>query len=43
MVLFGVVASLNLTVAEYGVPECLRLDNGPESIPKEADLWAYAQ
>jgi putative transposase len=24
------------------VPECIRLDNGPEFISKEVDLWAYA-
>jgi len=29
-------------VAHYGVPECIRLDNGPEFISKEVDLWAYA-
>jgi putative transposase len=37
-----VVKALNLAVAQYGVPECIRLDNGPESISKEVDLWAYA-
>jgi putative transposase len=24
------------------VPECIRVDNGPEFISKEVDLWAYA-
>ena len=39
---YDVVAALNLAVAQYGVPECIRLDNGPEFISKEVDLWAYA-
>jgi len=39
---YDVVAALDLTVARYGVPECIRLDNGPEFISKEVDLWAYA-
>jgi putative transposase len=25
------------------VPECIRVDNGPEFISKEVELWAYAQ
>jgi putative transposase len=40
---YDVVSSLNLAVAHYGVPECIRVDNGPEFISKEVDLWAYAQ
>jgi putative transposase len=39
---YDVVTALNLAVAHYGVPECIRLDNGPEFIFKEVDLWAYA-
>jgi putative transposase len=39
---YDVVTALNLAVAQYGVPECIRLDNGPEFISKEVDLWAYA-
>jgi putative transposase len=39
---YDVVTALNLAVAHYGVPECIRLDNGPEFISKEVDLWAYA-
>ena len=39
---YDVVTALNLAVAQYGVPECLRVDNGPEFISKEVDLWAYA-
>jgi putative transposase len=35
--------ALNLAVAQYGGPECLRVDNGPEFISKELDLWAFAQ
>lgn len=39
---YDVVTALNLAVARYGVPECIRVDNGPEFISKEVDLWAYA-
>ena len=39
---YDAVTALNLAVAQYGVPECLRVDNGPEFISKEIDLWAYA-
>jgi putative transposase len=38
-----VVAALNLAVAQYGVPERIQVDNGPEFISTEVDLWAYAQ
>ena len=37
-----VVAALNPAVAWYGVPECIRVDKGPEFISKGVDLWAYA-
>ena len=37
---YDVVSALNLAVAQYGVPECIRVDNGPEFISKEVDLWA---
>jgi putative transposase len=40
---YDVVSSLNLAVAQFGVPESIRVDNGPEFISKEVDLWAYAQ
>jgi putative transposase len=30
-----VVTALNLAVAHYGVPEHIRMDNGPEFISKE--------
>jgi putative transposase len=39
---YDVVTALNLAVAQYGVPERIRMDNGPEFISKEVDLWAYA-
>ena len=39
---YDVVTALNLAVAQYGVPESIRVDNGPEFISKEVDLWAYA-
>ena len=42
LVHYDVVASLNLAVAQHGVPERIRVDNGPEFISKEVDLWAYA-
>ncbi len=35
---YDVVTALNLAVAQYGVPECLRVDNGLELISKEVDL-----
>lgn len=37
---YDVVTALNLAVAQYGVPERIRVDNGPEFIFKEVDLWA---
>jgi hypothetical protein len=37
---YDVVSALNLGVPLYGVPECIRVDNGPEFISKEIDLWA---
>jgi putative transposase len=36
-----VVASLERVAAEIGYPVCIRLDNGPEFVSKELDLWAY--
>jgi putative transposase len=38
-----VVASLNKAEEQYGVPERIRLDNGPEFISKKLDLWAYSK
>jgi hypothetical protein len=31
---YDVVASLNLAVAQYGVPERLQVDNGPDPLPQ---------
>lgn len=39
----NVVDTLNLAVKQYGKPSCIRVDNGPEFISKELDLWAYAR
>lgn len=39
----NVIETLNLAVKRYGRPECIRVDNGPEFISKELDLWAYAR
>jgi putative transposase len=36
-----VVATLDLAAAETGYPKVIRLDNGPEFISKELDLWAF--
>ena len=37
------VETLNQAVKRYGKPTCIRVDNGPEFISKELDLWAYAR
>lgn len=39
----NVIETLNQAVQRYGTPECIRVDNGPEFISKELDLWAYAR
>jgi putative transposase len=36
-----VVATLDHIAAAYGPPKRIRLDNGPEFISKDLDLWAY--
>ncbi len=36
-----VVATLDRVTAELGYPKTIRLDNGPEFISKELDLWAF--
>lgn len=36
-----VVASLEVACRHYGTPERIRVDNGPEFVSKELDLWAY--
>jgi putative transposase len=37
-----VIQTLNKAVERYGIPSIIRVDNGPEFISKELDLWAYA-
>ena len=39
----NVIETLNQAVNQYGQPECIRVDNGPEFISKELDLWSYAR
>ncbi len=34
---------LEAVVTEHGVPQAIRVDNGPEFISKELDLWAYGK
>lgn len=36
-----VVEVLEKAVAEHGKPQTIRVDNGPEFISKDVDLWAY--
>ena len=36
-----VVRVLEEVVAEHGVPGAIRVDNGPEFISRDLDLWAY--
>ncbi len=36
-----VVPVMNRITAERGVPRSIHVDNGPESISKELDKWAY--
>ncbi len=37
-----VVNSLKKATAIYGLPKVIKVDNGPEFICKELDLWAYS-
>lgn len=37
-----VVKTLMEAMKQHGVPKVLRVDNGPEFVSKELDLWAYA-
>lgn len=37
-----VVAALELAVRRHGKPDRIRVDNGPEFISRDLDLWAYA-
>jgi putative transposase len=36
-----VVATLERVAGVYGVPRTIRLDNGPEFVSRDLDLWAY--
>jgi len=36
-----VVATLERIASIYGRPKRIRVDNGPEFIAKELDLWAF--
>jgi len=36
-----VVDTLERVTREYGCPKTIRVDNGPEFISKDLDLWAY--
>lgn len=37
-----VANALSEAIRVHGVPETIKVDNGPEFISKEVDLWAYA-
>jgi putative transposase len=37
-----VVFTLERAVTQYGLPKAIKVDNGPEFISKELDLWAYS-
>lgn len=36
-----VVRTLNQAIEIHGIPKVLRIDNGPEFISRDLDLWAY--
>lgn len=36
-----VVATLERVTVEHGLPTSIRVDNGPEFVSKDLDLWAY--
>ena len=38
---YDVVRTLERATGRYGVPRTIRVDNGPEFVSKELDLWAY--
>ena len=38
-----VVGFLEKAIQEHGKPEVIKVDNGPEFISKELDLWAYGR
>lgn len=37
-----VVQMLDTATQEYGMPQRIRVDNGPEFVSRDLDLWAYA-
>jgi len=37
-----VIETLDQATKRYGLPKTIRVDNGPEFISKDLDLWAYA-
>lgn len=39
---YDVVNTLEKAVLKYGIPKVIKVDNGPEFISKELDLWAYS-
>ncbi len=39
---YDVVRTLEQAARRHGVPKAIRVDNGPEFVSKELDLWAYA-
>ena len=39
---YDVVRTLEWATKRYGTPRAIRVDNGPEFVSKELDLWAYA-
>ena len=38
-----VVQALEQARREQGIPQCIRVDNGPEFVSRDLDLWAYTQ
>jgi putative transposase len=38
-----VVETLELAVKEHGCPKRIRVDNGPEFVSRDLDLWAYTK
>ena len=39
---YDVVKTLEWATRRHGTPRSIRVDNGPEFVSKELDLWAYA-
>jgi putative transposase len=39
---YDVVRTLEWATKRHGTPRAIRVDNGPEFVSKELDLWAYA-